>query len=1041
MLAAVLVVALVLPAAAGEITVGKRAVPPYAHVGDVITYQMWVENPNTTFDLRVDWTWDILAPGTPAEDVTEPVVPPALPYVLTPLGTPGARQEYGFTAVITEDMLVPHPTEPPGTFAVINTFGARGQNLYDPFPENCEGEVDAVVTIVNPCIRVHKDVDCDKSKEGDEVTYTICVVNCGDTELLNLMVTDTIIDLTGLFPTTLAVGESLCVDVPYTIPGGAADPLINEVTATAEDLLAFVVSDTDFAQVDLVHPDFEVFADCALTAPVPPGGNAEFEVTINNTGDCDLVVTTNPAITPAPGTILAGGSATGTATVPDPGGVDEICLDLMAYWTLPPDQYPCVMTNTDSLPAQACCPVGEPCIRVHKDVDCDKSKEGDDVTYTICVVNCGEISLYGLDVVDSILDMSGYVWPANFLPGDSLCVDVPYTIPAGSPDPLINTVTATANTAEDLSGQTLSDTDSAEVDLVHPAFDVYADCALTAPVPPGGNAEFDVTIDNTGDCDLVVTTNPAITPPPGTIPAGGSATGTVTVPDPGGVDEICLDLMAYWTLPPDQYPCEMTNTDSMPTGACCPVGEPCIRVHKDVDCDKSKEGDDVTYTICVVNCGEIPLYGLDVVDSILDMSGYVWPADFLPGDSLCVDVPYTIPAGSPDPLINTVTATANTAEDLSGDTLTDTDTAEVDLVHPDFDVSVDCLTDPVEPGGDADFEITIDNTGDCDLVVTTNPAITPAPGTIPAGGSATGTVTVPDPGGVSEICLDIMAYWTLPPDQYPCEMTNTDSMPGRACCPIEGENGCTPGFWKNHPDCWCETYEPGDRVDSVFTIPSELGNLADDTLMQAFGYGGGKGIYGGARILLRAAVAAILNACNDNVAYPMGETAVINAVNAALATLDRQEMVGLGGILDMYNNYGCSIDAHCDPITDGPEEAWGPALRGEEPEGLDGLISGEKQDVDQLPTEVAVSQSSPNPFRDTARIQFQLPTSGAVTIDVYDVAGRHVTSLMDEEKPAGYHEAVWNGRNSAGTPVPAGVYFYRVLLDDETLLRKMILVR
>jgi hypothetical protein len=62
---AVVVVAFALPAAAGEITVGKRAIPPYAHIGDTITYEMWVENPNNEFDLEVNWTWDVLARGTP----------------------------------------------------------------------------------------------------------------------------------------------------------------------------------------------------------------------------------------------------------------------------------------------------------------------------------------------------------------------------------------------------------------------------------------------------------------------------------------------------------------------------------------------------------------------------------------------------------------------------------------------------------------------------------------------------------------------------------------------------------------------------------------------------------------------------------------------------------------------------------------------------------------------------------------------------------------------------------------------------------------
>jgi hypothetical protein len=155
---------------------------------------------------------------------------------------------------------------------------------------------------------------------------------------------------------------------------------------------------------------------------------------------------------------------------------------------------------------------------------------------------------------------------------------------------------------------------------------------------------------------------------------------------------------------------------------------------------------------------------------------------------------------------------------------------------------------------------------------------------------------------------------------------------GPVCDPAEvmvlvvGEQGCTPGFWKVQPKfepthCWCDSYDPDDLVSEVFSIPASLGNdlqkKADgvpDTLDEALAYGGGKGVEGAARNLLRSAVAAVLNACNDNVAYPMGEQAVINAVNAALATLDRGTILTLHSELDGYNNLGCSIDNHCNPI-------------------------------------------------------------------------------------------------------------------------------
>ena len=99
----------------------------------------------------------------------------------------------------------------------------------------------------------------------------------------------------------------------------------------------------------------------------------------------------------------------------------------------------------------------------------------------------------------------------------------------------------------------------------------------------------------------------------------------------------------------------------------------------------------------------------------------------------------------------------------------------------------------------------------------------------------------------------------------------------------------------------------------MFAIPVELDDLADDTLEEALSYHGGKGVEGAARNLLRHAVAAVLNACHENVAYPMSEAAVIASVNEALATLDRGVILDLKTMLDEYNNLGCSIDNHCIP--------------------------------------------------------------------------------------------------------------------------------
>ena len=83
--------------------------------------------------------------------------------------------------------------------------------------------------------------------------------------------------------------------------------------------------------------------------------------------------------------------------------------------------------------------------------------------------------------------------------------------------------------------------------------------------------------------------------------------------------------------------------------------------------------------------------------------------------------------------------------------------------------------------------------------------------------------------------------------------------------------------------------------------------------MQALNFGGGSGNCGAAQILLRASVAALLNAADGDIAYPMDVGEVISAVNAALASCNRTCILALATELDMYNNYGCPIDAHCVP--------------------------------------------------------------------------------------------------------------------------------
>src|SRR5918997_1453974 len=119
------------------------------------------------------------------------------------------------------------------------------------------------------------------------------------------------------------------------------------------------------------------------------------------------------------------------------------------------------------------------------------------------------------------------------------------------------------------------------------------------------------------------------------------------------------------------------------------------------------------------------------------------------------------------------------------------------------------------------------------------------------------------------------------------------------------KEGCTPGFWKNHPEAW-EGYSTGQTLEAVFNVPDAFG-LDSTTLLEALSFGGGNGSEGAARILLRASVAALLNASHSDVSFPRSPADVIAAVNTALASGDRATMLTLAGELDADNNLGCPL--------------------------------------------------------------------------------------------------------------------------------------
>ncbi|MGB8657129.1 MAG: SBBP repeat-containing protein [Candidatus Zixiibacteriota bacterium] len=95
----------------------------------------------------------------------------------------------------------------------------------------------------------------------------------------------------------------------------------------------------------------------------------------------------------------------------------------------------------------------------------------------------------------------------------------------------------------------------------------------------------------------------------------------------------------------------------------------------------------------------------------------------------------------------------------------------------------------------------------------------------------------------------------------------------------------------------------------------------------------------------------------------------------------------------------------------------------------------------QKPSEFALSQNYPNPFNPTTKIEFTLSKSGFVTLQIYDVMGRKVRTLVAENLPSGYKSVIWDGKNDAGKDVASGVYFYQLKVGDFSEPKKMVLLK
>lgn len=97
---------------------------------------------------------------------------------------------------------------------------------------------------------------------------------------------------------------------------------------------------------------------------------------------------------------------------------------------------------------------------------------------------------------------------------------------------------------------------------------------------------------------------------------------------------------------------------------------------------------------------------------------------------------------------------------------------------------------------------------------------------------------------------------------------------------------------------------------------------------------------------------------------------------------------------------------------------------------------------EELPDRFKLSQNYPNPFNPTTTIEFELPQTSKVTLEIYNILGRKVKTLLSNETlPGGLYSKSWDGRDTNNNPVASGIYLYRLSGSDFTASKKMLLLK
>ncbi len=558
----------------------------------------------------------------------------------------------------------------------------------------------ADVTVELPGITITKNPADQTVVVGGTATFTIRVTNTGETDLTNVTVSDPAAPLCDNPIGAMAIGETVSYSCDLS---PVAVDFTNTASVVGDDPIGNTVSASDSADVDVISPAVQLVKSPA-TQNVVPNGTALFTVAVTNTGDAPLtnVVVSDPLTPDCDSTI--GSLAVGqTQTINC--SLTGVTSGFINTATVVGED-PTGSTVTDDDDAEVL--LLAPSVGIVKNPANQTIITGSDASFTITVTNNGDAPISNVTVSDPLA-------PACDISIGTLAIGASSTYSCVLASVIGDFTNTAAVNAEDPGGNPLSAADSADVDVIAPSIEIIKDPANQSIVA-GNTASFSITVSNTGDADLV---NVAVADPLapgcnqfiGNLAAGGSTT----------------------------YSCDITNVTSSFVNVASVTGEdpiggtvsdddiarvtvltPSIEITKNPSDQQVLLGEDASFSITVTNTGDANLGNVVVSDP--QASG----CDNILGDlPVGAAVTYTCVLG------NVAADFTNTAtvdgDDPQGGPVTDSDSANVDVINPGISIVKDPSNQSILTGSAATFNITVANTGDVTLT-----GVTVTDGPVPA---------------------------------------------------------------------------------------------------------------------------------------------------------------------------------------------------------------------------------------------------------------------------------------------------------------------